>query len=380
LDFGKIEHAGREYIIMFKPAFNSEPPFSHGQASRTAVLLCNLGTPDEPTAPAVRRYLAEFLGDHRVVEIPRLVWMAILHGIILRVRPAKSAAKYATIWTDEGSPLKIWTDKQAQALQDVFNAHDQHITVRYAMRYGNPSITSQLDALKAEGFTRILILPAYPQYSGTTTASVFDAVYHWGLRSRVLPEFRFINHYHDHPAYIQALAERVRAHWAEHGQADRLVMSFHGVPERTLHLGDPYHCECYKTARLLGEALGLNKAQYMVTFQSRFGKAKWLEPYTEPSLIALAQQGVKRVDLICPGFTSDCLETLEEISQEAQEAYLHAGGEVFHYIPCLNNSQTWVQGMHVLCQSHMGGWPMHEADAKHLQISRQEALTLGAKD
>ncbi|MEY2677392.1 MAG: hypothetical protein RLZ00_84 [Pseudomonadota bacterium] len=365
---------------MFKPVFNPEPPFSHGQAPRTAVLLCNLGTPDEPTAPAVRRYLAEFLGDHRVVEIPRLVWMAILHGIILRVRPAKSAAKYATIWTDEGSPLKIWTDKQAKALQEVFNARGEYVTVRYAMRYGNPSIASQLDTLKAEGFTRILVLPAYPQYSGTTTASVFDAVYHWGLRSRVLPEFRFINHYHDHPAYIQALAERVRAHWAKHGQADRLVMSFHGVPERTLHLGDPYHCECYKTARLLGEALGLNKAQYMVTFQSRFGKAKWLEPYTEPTLIALAKEGIKRVDLICPGFTSDCLETLEEISQEAQEAYLHAGGEVFHYIPCLNDSHTWVQGMHALCQSHMGGWTLHQTDPKQLQISRQEALALGAKD
>ena len=364
---------------MFKPAFNPEPPFTHGQAPRTAVLLCNLGTPDEPTAPAVRRYLAEFLGDHRVVEIPRLVWMAILHGIILRVRPAKSAAKYATIWTDEGSPLKVWTNKQAQALQEVFNAHGEAVTVRYAMRYGNPSIASQLDALKAEGFTRVLILPAYPQYSGTTTASVFDAVYHWGLRSRVLPEFRFINHYYDQPAYIQALAERVRAHWAEHGHAERLVMSFHGVPERTLHLGDPYHCECYKTARLLGEALGLSKDQYMVTFQSRFGKAKWLEPYTEPTLIALAQQGIKRVDLICPGFTSDCLETLEEISQEAQEAYLHAGGEVFHYIPCLNDSAAWVQGMHALCQSHMGGWSLQGPHQDELKLSRHEALALGAK-
>ena len=365
---------------MFKSPFTPEPPFAHGQAPRTAVLLCNLGTPDAPTASAVRRYLAEFLGDHRVVEIPRLVWMAILHGIILRVRPAKSAAKYATIWTEEGSPLKIWTDKQALALQEVFNDHGEAVTVRYAMNYGNPSIASQLNALKAEGHTRILILPAYPQYSGTTTASVFDAVYRWGLQSRVLPEFRFINHYHDHPAYIQALAERVRAHWADHGQPERLVMSFHGVPERTLLLGDPYHCECYKTARLLGEALELNKAQYMVTFQSRFGKAKWLEPYTEPTLIALAEQGVKRVDLICPGFTSDCLETLEEISQEAQEAYLHAGGETFHYIPCLNDSHTWVNGMHELCQSHMGGWPMQAADPQQLAQSQNEALALGAKN
>ncbi len=364
---------------MFKPTFNPEPPFTHGQAPRTAVLLCNLGTPDAPTASAVRRYLAEFLGDHRVVEIPRLVWLAILHGIILRVRPAKSAAKYATIWTDEGSPLKVWTDKQAQALQKVFDTSGEAVDVRYAMRYGNPSMGSQLDALKAEGVTRVLVLPAYPQYSGTTTASVFDAVYHWGLRSRVLPELRFINHYHDHPAYIQALAERVRAHWAANGQAERLVMSFHGVPERTLHLGDPYHCECYKTARLLGEALGLNKSQYMVTFQSRFGKAKWLEPYTEPTLIALAQQGIKSVDLICPGFTSDCLETLEEISQEAQEAYLHAGGEVFHYIPCLNDSQAWVQAMYALSKEHMVGWPMASADATQLAISQREALALGAQ-
>ena len=365
---------------MFKPAFNPEPPFTHGQAARTAVLLCNLGTPDAPTASAVRRYLAEFLGDHRVVEIPRLLWMAILHGIILRVRPAKSAAKYATIWSEEGSPLKVWTNKQAQALQDVFNAQGESVTVRYAMRYGNPSIASQLEALKTEGFTRVLILPAYPQYSGTTTASVFDAVYQWGLRSRVLPEFRFINHYHDHPAYIQALAKRVRAHWAAQGQAELLVMSFHGVPERTLHLGDPYHCECYKTARLLGEALGLTKSQYKVTFQSRFGKAKWLEPYTEPTLIALAQQGVKRVDLICPGFTSDCLETLEEISPEAQEAYLHAGGETFHYIPCLNDSQTWVQGMYALSKEHLGGWSLSASDAAALAVSRQEALALGAKN
>ncbi|MEY4122210.1 MAG: Ferrochelatase [Pseudomonadota bacterium] len=364
--------------MLFKPTFSKEPSFQHGQAPRTAVLLCNLGTPDAPTADALRRYLAEFLGDHRVVEIPRLIWLAILHGIILRVRPAKSAQKYASIWTEQGSPLKVWTERQAQALQQAFDASGEAVTVRYAMRYGNPSMPSQLDALKAEGFTRILVLPAYPQYSGTTTASVLDAVYSWGLRTRLLPEFRFINHYHDHPAYIQALAERVRAHWAVHGQGERLVMSFHGVPERTLHLGDPYHCECYKTARLLGESLGLSKSQYMVTFQSRFGKAKWLEPYTEPTLIALAEQGVKRVDLICPGFTSDCLETLEEIAQEAQEAYLHAGGEEFHYIPCLNDSEAWVQGMHAITREHMGGWSLQAANPSALQTSREEALALGA--
>ena len=364
--------------MLFKPVFQPEPPFQHGQTPRTAVLLCNLGTPDAPTPQALRRYLAEFLGDHRVVEIPRLLWLAILHGIILRVRPAKSAKKYASIWSAEGSPLKVWTERQAKALQHLFDTYQQAVTVRYAMRYGNPSVASEMDALKAEGFTRVLVLPAYPQYSGTTTASVFDAIYHWGLRTRLLPELRFINHYHDDDGYIRALADSVRAHWAQQGQANMLVMSFHGVPERTLHLGDPYHCECYKTARLLGEALGLRKDQYKVTFQSRFGKAKWLEPYTEPTLIEMAQNGVKQVDLICPGFTSDCLETLEEIAQEAQEAFLHAGGESFRYIPCLNDQASWIEALHNLSVRHMANWPLNGADEAALANSRQEALALGA--
>jgi ferrochelatase len=362
---------------MLQPPFAQEPPFSHGQTPRTAVLFCNLGTPDAPTASALRRYLGEFLSDHRVVEIPRLVWMLILHGIILRIRPAKSALKYASIWTAEGSPLKVWTERQAQALDAAFAKRDEQVSVRYAMRYGNPSMASQLDALKTEGFTRVLVMPAYPQYSGTTTASVFDAVYAWGQRTRLLPEFRFINHYHDHPAYIASLAQQVRAHWAEHGQGERLVMSFHGVPERTLHLGDPYHCECYKTARLLSESLGLAKSQYIVTFQSRFGKAKWLEPYTEPTLVALAEQGVKKVDLICPGFTSDCLETLEEIAQEAQEAFMHAGGEQFHYIPCLNDNPSWIEAMHAIASLHLAGWDLGVPDAQALETSRSEAVSRG---
>lgn len=361
--------------------FKPEPPFSHGQAPATAILLCNLGTPDAPTPAALRRYLGEFLSDHRVVEIPKALWWLILHGIILRVRPAKSAAKYASVWTPEGSPLKVWTAKQAGRLQHWLDGHGHRVTVRYAMRYGNPSMAAQLDALKAEGVTRVLVLPAYPQYSGTTTASVFDAVYHWADQVRTIPELRFINRYHDDAGYISALAHSIRSYWQEHGRPDQLVMSFHGVPERTLHLGDPYHCECHKTARLLAEQLGLNKDQYQLTFQSRFGKAKWLEPYTEPTLIQLAKRGVKRVDVVCPGFTSDCLETLEEIAQEAKEAFLVAGGQQFHYIPCLNDSPAWIEALGHISQQHLAGWPTQATpDAQALAASRTAAMALGASN
>ena len=361
--------------------FSPEPTFSHGQTPRTAVLLCNLGTPDEPTPKAVRRYLAEFLSDHRVVEIPRLLWMLILHGIILRFRPAKSAAKYASIWTPEGSPLKLWTEKQAKLLQGWLGQRNHQVKVRWAMRYGSTSIPSQLDAMKAEGVTRVLVVTAYPQYSGTTTASVFDAVYQWAQATRTLPELRFVNHYHDHADYIAALASSVERHWKKNGKPDKLVMSFHGVPERTLHLGDPYHCECFKTARLLGTKLGLNKDQYQVTFQSRLGRAKWLEPYTEPTLIAMGKAGVKRVDVLCPGFTSDCLETLEEINMEAREAFLHAGGKEFHYIPCLNDDPEWITALCNVTQQHLQGWNTLEmADPRTLAASRDAALALGAKN
>ncbi len=358
--------------------FQTEPSYTHGQAERTAILLCNLGTPDAPNASALRRYLGEFLSDHRVVEIPKAVWKPILHGIILRVRPAKSAAKYASIWTPEGSPLAVWTRKQAQLLQDQLAAAGHNVTVRPAMRYGNPSIPSQLDALKAEGATRILVLPLYPQYSGTTTASVFDAVSHWSLRTRNVPELRFVKHYHDDAGYIEALAQTIQTHWKHHGPPDKLVMSFHGVPERTLHLGDPYHCESHKTARLLAERLGLQKDDYKVTFQSRFGKAKWLEPYTEPTLIEMAKAGVGRVDVVCPGFTSDCLETLEEINQEAREAFLHNGGKEFHYIPCLNDHPRWIEALGQVALQHLGGWPLQPTSEAAQQAARAHALAGGA--
>ena len=362
-------------------SFSKEPPYAHGQAAKTAVLFCNLGTPDAPTPKAVRRYLAEFLSDHRVVEIPRLLWMLILHGIILRFRPAKSAAKYASVWTAEGSPLKIWTEKQATLLQSQLTQLGHHVVVRWAMRYGSTSIASQLDALKADGVTRVLVLPAYPQYSATTTASVFDAVYMWAQKTRSIPELRFVNHYHDDAKYIAALSSSVSSYWQAHGQPDKLVMSFHGVPERTLHLGDIYHCECFKTARLLAQSLGLSKDQYQVTFQSRLGRAKWLEPYTEPTLIAMGKAGVGRVDVICPGFTSDCLETLEEINMEAREAFLHAGGKAFHYIACLNDSPLAIDALAAVATQHLSGWDTQTApDVATLAHSRSEALALGAKN
>jgi len=360
-------------------SFQSEPAFSHGSAPKIGVLFCNLGTPEAATAPALRRYLAQFLGDPRVVEIPRLVWLAILHGIILRVRPAKSAAKYASVWTPEGSPLKVWTEKQAKLLQGQLGQRGHQLVVRHAMRYGQPAIAAQLDALRAEGVTRVLVLPAYPQYSAATTASVVDDVARWALKTRHLPELRFVNRYHDDPAYIAALAESVRSHWQREGRGDKLLMSFHGMPARTLALGDPYHCECLKTGRLLAEALGLSKEQYLVTFQSRFGKAKWLEPYTEPSLIQLARQGLKSVDVICPGFSADCLETLEEIAQEAQQAFKNAGGQRFSYIPCLNDSPAGMRALAELAERHLQGWPSKAPSAAaELQQQRQRALDAGA--
>ncbi len=341
--------------------FRDEPPAAENAQDRTAVLWCNLGSPDEPTANAVRPYLADFLGDPRVVEIPRAVWALILHGIILRTRPAKSAAKYASIWTSDGSPLKVWTKKQSTLLNGWLGERGHRVTVRDAMRYGQPSIASRLDQLKAEGATRVLVLQAYPQYSATTTASVIDAVNAWSARVRRVPEFRFVNDYHDDPGYIDALAQSVTRHWQQNGRPDQLVMSFHGIPERNIKLGDPYQAQCIATTRLLAERLQLTQARYRVTFQSRFGRARWLQPYTEPTLRELGAAGVSRVDVMCPGFPADCLETLEEIAMEGRDAFLGAGGKTFHFIPCLNDSNAWITALAGIADRHLAGWPTRAA-------------------
>jgi ferrochelatase len=273
----------------------------------------------------------------------------------------------------------VWTRRQADGVAQALAAAGHHVLVRHAMRYGNPGLPAVLDALRAEGATRVLVLPLYPQFAAATTASVNDKVMQWAKQARRMPEFRFIGEYHDDPGYISALAQRLQQHWQAHGRSEKLVLSFHGVPERSLHLGDPYHCHCHKTARLMAEHLGLQSDEVLVTFQSRFGKAKWLEPYTEPTLIALAEQGVKSVDVMCPGFVADCLETLEEIAQEARDAFLEAGGSTFHYVPCLNDLPAWTEALAALAIQHLQGWPTQaEPDAASLERQRVRALAMGA--
>jgi ferrochelatase len=359
-------------------AYQTEPAFAHGTPVKTGVLLINLGTPDAPTAKAVRPYLKEFLSDPRVVEIPRAIWWLILNGIILNVRPKKSAAKYASVWTSEGSPLRIHTEKQAALLQGYLGERTKApLVVDYAMRYGNPSVASVLRKLKEQNCQRILIVPMYPQYAASSTATAFDIVFDELRRMRNTPALRTIRNYHDHPGYIKALANNINEYWMKHGRPDKLVMSFHGVPRYTLEKGDPYHCECHKTARLLVRELGLKPDQYMLSFQSRFGKAEWIKPYTTATLVELGKQKTKRVDVVCPGFVADCLETLEEIAQEGKEDFQHAGGGEYHYIPCLNERNDWMHALTDLVMDNLHGW-LTVPDAAELEQSRLRALEVGA--
>ncbi|QJE00405.1 ferrochelatase [Massilia forsythiae] len=366
--------------------FRKEPsPPPHGIPLKSAIVLVNLGTPDAPTRPAVRRYLKQFLSDPRVVEIPRAVWSLILHLAILPFRSGQSAKKYEMVWTGEGSPLKVYTGRQAALLQGALAARGHRdVDVVMAMRYGSPALADVLDELKARHVDRILVLPAYPQYSGTTTASIWDAVFAHYKRVRNIPELRLVKHYHDHAAYIEALARSVETYWAQHGRGDKLVLSFHGVPKRTLELGDPYFCECQKTGRLLARRLGLGPDRLILSFQSRFGRAEWLQPYTAPTVQQLARDGVRRIDVMCPGFTSDCLETLEEINMEVRHDFTSNGGQEYHYIPCLNDNPDWIDGMAAIVEQHMLGWPTRldgearEVQKRELEAGRAHAAQLGA--
>ncbi len=338
-----------------------EPPRDPAGVRRVGVLLVNLGTPAAPTAAALRPYLAEFLSDPRVVEIPRPIWQLILHGVILRTRPAKSAAKYASIWDREGSPLAVHTERQAKLLKGYLGQSGHSLVIDHAMRYGKPAVGDKLDALMAAGCNRVLILPLYPQYAGSTTGSVADALAAWMCKHRSLPELRLGGSFHSEPAYISALEKSVRLHWQRQGRAQRLVMSFHGVPRFVTERGDPYESECRATAKKLADALRLTPDEYLMTFQSRFGRAEWLQPYTQASLIELAKSGVKSVDIMCPGFVSDCLETLEEIGMECRADFLAAGGERFTYIPALNESTDWIHCLQGLVERKAGDWLAAEA-------------------
>jgi len=364
--------------------FSPEPPHQHGSIPKAGILLVNLGTPEAPTPQALRPYLKQFLSDPRVVEIPRALWWPILHLIILNTRPRQSAAKYAKIWTAEGSPLKLHSERQARLLRGYLGEQTSSpLVVEWAMRYGNPAVADKLRALRERQCDRVLVIPLYPQYAASVTASTYDAIGTALSHMRNVPALRVVRHFHDHPGYIQALAQSVRDYWQASGRGDRLVMSFHGVPRFTLDQGDPYHCECHKTARLLAEALALKPDQYIVAFQSRFGRAEWLKPYTVEVMSQLGKDKIGRVDVMCPGFVSDCLETLEEIAIENRVAFLDAGGGEFHYIPCLNEHDAWIRALSEISLENLHGWVNPAWDAasagQAAEASRQRALGRGAR-
>jgi len=360
-------------------AYQTEPAYTHGTPVKTGILLVNLGTPDAPTAEAVRPYLKQFLSDPRVVEIPKAVWWLILNGVILNTRPKKSAAKYASVWMPEGSPLRVHTAKQTLMLQGYLSERTKApFVVDYAMRYGNPSIPSVLRKLKEQNCQRILVVPMYPQYAASSTGTAFDVVFAELQQMRNTPALRTIKNFHDHPGYIKALANNINEYWMRNGRPEKLVMSFHGLPQFSLDKGDPYHCECHKTGRLLAYELGLKSEQYFVSFQSRFGKAEWIKPYTTTTLKELGKQKTKRVDVVCPGFVADCLETLEEIAMEGKEDFQHAGGGEYHYIPCLNERDDWMHALTDLVMDNLQGW-LIAPNAVDLEQGRLRALAMGSK-
>ena len=366
-------------------AFRPEPAFAHDRAAKAGVLLVNLGTPDAPTPSALRRYLGEFLTDPRVVEIPSLAWRPLLHGLVLRTRPAKSAARYAAIWTKDGSPLAVHTNKQKVLLSGYLGqrlkahaAGAEGVVVEQAMRYGKPSIGAALERMRAAGCDRILVVPLYPQYAASTTGSVVDAVNAHLARVRRVPGLRIVDTFHDDPGYIAALAAVVNGHWTRHGRPEHLVLSFHGLPRRSLTLGDPYHCYCHATARLLVRELGLEPSQWTLAFQSRFGRGRWLEPYTSATLERLGKAKLRRVDVFAPGFVADCLETLEELAIEGKRIYRAAGGGDYDVIPCLNEHPRWIAALAEIVLANLHGWLRPPASAAEREATLLRAKAQGA--
>ena len=359
--------------------FSANTPHDHTAGERIGVLVTNLGTPDSPTTGAVRRYLAEFLADPRVIEIPRWIWQPLLHGVILRIRPRRSARAYASIWTSEGAPLLVNSQAIADALDARWAARmPGRVSVALGMRYGAPSIADAMRALRNAGATRLAVLPLYPQYSGATGGSTFDAVAAVLARWRRVPALRFIDHYHDDAGYIGALAASIESAWSESGPPDRLLFSFHGLPRRYLDAGDPYHCECHKTARLVAQALGLEPDRWLVAFQSRVGREEWLRPYTDETLIELGHARLGTVDVVCPGFSADCLETLEEIGMRGRECFAAAGGGQLRYIPALNAGERHVEALANLVERTISDWPSApDGDTNHNHRAAR-ARALGA--
>ncbi|HUH87790.1 MAG TPA: ferrochelatase [Pusillimonas sp.] len=335
-------------------AFSDHP--SPREPGPVGVLMINLGTPDAPEAGAIRRYLSEFLSDPRVIELPSLLWQPILKGAILPLRPRKLAPRYAAVWHEQGSPLLVWSQAQAEAVGRALQALQVPARVELAMRYGRPALGDAIQKLRAQGCERLLVLPMYPQYSASTTATAVDAVSKYISTLRDQPELRFIKRFYAEPEYIDALAAQVERHWQQHGVPQKLLLSFHGLPRAMVEKGDPYRRDCMETADLLTRRLGEHGGLVHVAFQSRFGAQQWLEPYTEPTLRAWARQGVTQVDVMCPGFLADCIETLEEIQVECRDAFISEGGKRFGFIPCLNDDPQWGQGLAAIVQRRLQGW------------------------
>jgi len=369
--------------------FINSKDYKHGDSSATGILITNLGTPDAPTKIALKKYLKQFLSDPRLVEstFPRWVWLFILNAIILNIRPAKSAKAYTQVWGHfgEGSPLLDIAKQQLDGIEKLVKKEfDGPVEVALGMRYGNPSIPDALNELKNKGVKRLLVLPLYPQYSATTTASTFDEVTNELQKWRWIPEMRFVNHYYKNEAYINALATSIKNHWQEHGQPQKLLISFHGIPKRYLLNGDPYFCECHGTARRVAEKLDLKDDEYLVTFQSIFGREEWLKPYTSETLKSLPKQDIKDVQIICPGFSADCLETLEEIEEENRDYFIESGGEKFSYIPALNATPDHLNALTDVILQHTQGWYERDGyqrddDDQQREIIKQEYEKLNQK-
>ena len=336
--------------------FKGNELYIHDSGLKTGILLTNLGTPDEPTAPSLKTYLRQFLSDGRVIETPKAIWWLILNGIVLRIRPAKSAKAYQSVWTDDGSPLLLYTKKQKDLIKEQLEKKYSNLVFDIGMRYGNPSIAKGLNNLRNQNCDRIIVLPLYPQYCAATTGSTFDAVSMELQKWRWVPSLRFIGSYFDQPLYIQALKNSIEDFWSKNEKPKKLIFSYHGIPKKYLDKGDPYHCFCRKTTRLVAESMNLSEDSYMTTFQSRFGPAEWLQPYTDKTIESLAKDGTDHIHVISPAFSSDCLETIEELNEENREIFIENGGQKFGYIPCLNDRDDHILLLTSLLENELHGW------------------------